>query len=240
MLLLILGLTSLLTALLSGIFGMVGGVLLMGVYTALLPVPAAMVMHGATQLLSNVSRALLLRHAVYWRGIWLYLVGSSAAFAALYSVHWVPPPWLVFLGLGITPFLAALLPARLFDFEQKPAAVATGVMVTALQLTAGAAGPLLDLAFVDSRLTRQEVVATKAVTQCFSHSLKLLYFVPALAQGSIQPDLLLCVFVATLLGTKLGTAILKRMSDDNFRRYSRAIIYCVGAVYLGRATLLMW
>jgi uncharacterized protein len=240
MLVLILSLTSLLTATLSAVFGMVGGSVLMGVYAALLPVPLAMVMHGGTQLLSNVSRALLLRHSVFWPGVWLYAIGALAAFAALYSVHYVPPQWLVFFGLGITPFLAALLPAHLFDFQRPSAAILTGSAVAAMQLTAGAAGPLLDLAFIDSQLDREQVVATKAVTQCFSHALKLAYFVPALSTGSIQPELLAAVFVTTILGTKLGTVMLKRMSDASFRRYSRAIIYAVGAVYLGQATLLLW
>lgn len=197
-------------------------------------------MHGATQMVSNVSRAALLWRAVYWPGIWLYVLGALASFGALYSVHYVPPQWLVFLGLGITPFVAALLPARWFDFERPPAAILTGSAVAAMQLTAGAAGPLLDLAFIESRLDREQMVATKAVTQCFSHALKLVYFVPALHAGSLQPELLAAVFVTTLLGTKLGTMILKRMSDDSFRRYSRAIIYTVGAAYLGRATLLLW
>jgi hypothetical protein len=34
--------------------------------------------------------------------------------------------------------------------------------------------------------------------------------------------------------------LLKRMSDASFRRYSRAIIYTMGAAYLGQATLLLW
>ncbi|HET8938518.1 MAG TPA: sulfite exporter TauE/SafE family protein [Polyangiales bacterium] len=240
LLLVLLGLTSLVTATLSAMFGMVGGMLLMGVYAALLPIPAAMVMHGSTQLLSNLSRAFLLRHRVFWSGVWLYVVGAVASFAALYSVHWVPSPFFVFASLGLTPFLAVLLPKHILDFERKPAAVATGSLVAALQLTAGAAGPLLDVAFIDSQMDREQVVATKAVTQCFSHSLKLVYFVPALSSGSIQPELLACVFAATLVGTKLGTLVLKRMTDASFRRYTRAIIYAVGLMYLGKATLLLW
>ncbi|HKP59679.1 MAG TPA: sulfite exporter TauE/SafE family protein [Polyangiales bacterium] len=240
MLIALLSLTSLLTAVLSAVFGMAGGMLLMGVYAALLPIPTAMVMHGATQLISNLARAYLLWRAVYWRGVGYYVIGSAAAFAALSCVHWVPDPWLVFLGLGLTPFIAAVLPARWFDFERPRAAAATGCAVAALQLTAGAAGPLLDIAFVDSKLGRHQVVATKAVTQCFSHSLKLAYFLPALARGSVDPGLVLGVFLATLSGTKLGTAILERMSDATFRRYSRTIVLCVGSVYLCKATWLLW
>jgi len=46
--------------------------------------------------------------------------------------------------------------------------------------------------------------------------------------------------VATLAGTKLGTLILERMSDVEFRRYSRAIVLCVGGVYLCKATWILW
>lgn len=240
MLVLILSLSSLITATLSAVFGMVGGSLLMGVYAALLPVPSAMVMHGATQLVSNVSRALLLWRSVFWPGIWMYVLGALLSFAALCTVHYVPPQSWVFLGLGSTPFIAALLPARWFDFERPGAALLTGSVVAAVQLTAGAAGPLLDIAFVDSRLQREQVIATKAVTQCFSHALKLVYFAPAIRSCDVPLELIGAVFLATVVGTKLGTIVLEQLTDESFRRYSRAIIYTVSVVYLGRATVLLW
>ena len=46
----VLGVASLVTSFLSGILGMAGGMILMGVLIAVLPVPAAMMMHGITQL----------------------------------------------------------------------------------------------------------------------------------------------------------------------------------------------
>ena len=47
------------TSLLSGIFGMAGGMILIGVLLVLLPVPEAMMLHGVTQLASNGWRGLL-------------------------------------------------------------------------------------------------------------------------------------------------------------------------------------
>jgi hypothetical protein len=47
-------------AALSALLGMAGGMVFMAGLTLLLPVPTAMVLHGATQLISNGSRALLL------------------------------------------------------------------------------------------------------------------------------------------------------------------------------------
>ena len=45
------------TSFLSGIFGMAGGMILMGLLLAMLPVATAMLLHGITQLASNGWRA---------------------------------------------------------------------------------------------------------------------------------------------------------------------------------------
>ena len=238
MFILLLSFTALVTATLSGVFGMAGGMLLMGVYVALLPVPTAMVMHGGTQLISNVSCAWLLRGHVYWRGFVYYVAGSSVAFALMLGLHYTPDPLVVFLGLGLTPFIARLLPAEWLDFQRPRAALVTGFQVAAVQLMAGAAGPLLDIAFVDTQLDRNQVVATKAVTQVFSHSLKLLYFGAAVQLGELSAPLVAAIVLATLAGTRLGTAVLARLSDVAFKRYSRAIVLAIGAMYLFKAASL--
>jgi len=236
---LLLSLTALATALLSGVFGMAGGMILMGVFTALLPVPTAMVMHGSTQLVSNVSRAFILRAHVYWRGFACYVAGSLIAYLAMLSVSYTPQPLVVFLGLGAVPFVAALLPGHWLDFQRPLPAAVTGFQVAALQLVAGAAGPLLDIAFVDTRLNRNQVVATKAATQVFSHSLKLAYFLPAVELNEFSPELVVALLVATIAGTRLGTWLLSKLSEAAFKRYSRGIVYAIGGVYLCKAGALL-
>jgi uncharacterized membrane protein YfcA len=231
-----LALTAFATAVLSGVFGMAGGMLLMGVYTALLPVAAAMVLHGATQLIANGMRAVILWRSIYVRGLLFYVIGSLVAFALVSRLRYVPAPWVVFLGLGLAPFVAALLPARALDFERPGAALLCGAQVATLQLLAGAAGPLLDVAFVQTRLSRTQVVATKAITQVFAHSLKLVYFA-SFAGGTDQlsAPLLAAILVATLLGTLTGTRILEQLSDQTFRTWSRHLVYGIGAFYLYKA-----
>jgi len=89
---LILGLASTMvaTAFLSGIFGMAGGLVLMGVLLALLPLPAAMALHAVTQMASNGWRAFLWRRFVQWPIFAGYLVGSVAAFALMKVIAFVP------------------------------------------------------------------------------------------------------------------------------------------------------
>lgn len=223
------------TATLSGIFGMAGGILLMGVYAALLPVATAMVLHGATQLVANGMRAAVLWREIHWRGVRFYLGGALLAFATLLYARFVPDQLVVFLGLGLSPFVARLLPARWLDFERPSGAVLCGAQVAALNLTVGAAGPLLDVAFVDTRLSKHQIVATKAITQVFSHVLKLAYFAPLVSGREVAPGLLLAILCSTVLGTWTGTRILARLSDRRFRALSRYLVYGIGAFYLYKA-----
>ncbi len=56
-----LGLLMVATAFLSGLFGMAGGLILIGVLLTLMPLPSAMVLHAITQMASNGWRAFLWR-----------------------------------------------------------------------------------------------------------------------------------------------------------------------------------
>ena len=57
------------TAFLSGLFGMAGGLILIGVLLAFMPLPTAMVLHAITQMASNGWRALLWRAHIRWRPV---------------------------------------------------------------------------------------------------------------------------------------------------------------------------
>ena len=74
--------TAFLTALLSGIFGMAGGLVLMGALAFVLPVSAAFVTHGLLQLVANGWRAILHRQHIAWPIIWNYAIASAVAAAS--------------------------------------------------------------------------------------------------------------------------------------------------------------
>ncbi|MYF97310.1 MAG: sulfite exporter TauE/SafE family protein, partial [Holophagales bacterium] len=58
--------TVLLTAVISGVLGMAGGLILMAVLASVLPVTGAMILHGAVQATSNGARFLFLRDRMMW------------------------------------------------------------------------------------------------------------------------------------------------------------------------------
>lgn len=232
------------TALLSGIFGMAGGMVLMGALALLLPISAAFVTHGIIQIVSNGWRAFLNRADIVWPIIGWYALAAFVAGAIFASIAWVPSRPIVFVALGLVG-LSVWLPARRFalDARRPTHAFASGFLVTATNLLAGVAGPLLDIFFVRTTLTRHQIVATKALTQVFAHLAKIIvYGVPLFfaATGAQMPWFaILLAIPLTLLGTRVGKAVLDRMSDASFLGWTRWIVSLIGLVYLVRGLMLL-
>src|SRR5260370_40302300 len=107
-----LGLLMVATAFLSGLFGMAGGLILIGVLLALMQLPTAMVLHAITQMASNGWRALLWRAHIRWRPVMVYLIGCALALGAWSITRYVPDKPVGLLLLGVTPFIARLIPAN--------------------------------------------------------------------------------------------------------------------------------
>lgn len=244
-----LGLVVVATAILSGIFGMAGGIVLMGFLVSVLPVGAAMMLHGVTQAASNGYRAWLNRAHIRWEILSLYGAGAAVALAGLTALSFVPDREIVFLALGAVPFIAAALPERLaLDITKRGMAAAAGFIITLINLVAGVAGPLLDVFFVRTSLTRHEVVASKAVTQTVSHLLKLVYFgllvretVRMESEGASVPWwVFLMVVPLAMLGTTLGKKVLDQMSDTNFRKWSQWVVLTIGAVFIARGLWMLY
>ncbi len=229
------------TAMISGVFGMAGGLILMGVLVWVTPVAVAMVLHGAIQIVSNGSRAAFLWKHISWRVIGRYLIGVVAAVAVLVFVAWRPNEPVVFLLLGITPMVVWLPKERFrLDAERPVHAVVCGFLVQLLNTLAGVAGPLLDLFFVRTEMSRQAVVATKAATQVTAHAVKIAFWgAPIFLAGDAaaafpSPWLFAALAPLSLAGTWLGGRILERMTDASFRQWTKWIVTAIGVVYLVR------
>lgn len=244
-------LVAFITSTISGIFGMSGGMILMGYLAFVLPVSAAMMMHGSIQATANGYRAFLNRDDIDWKLFLRYTGGAAAGVALLSAVAFVPSKITMYLLLGLVPFAAAAVPQKwALDVTKRGAAETCGFFVTLLNLTAGVAGALLDVFFVRTTLTRHQVVATKAVTQTLSHLLKLVYFgviVEAvtgdksrLHDMSILPWWIFALAIPlSMLGTTAGKKLLDRMTDMHFRKWSQRITLMIGAVLLAQGVALM-
>jgi uncharacterized membrane protein YfcA len=225
------------TAAVSGVLGMAGGLLLMGVLLLVLPTTLAFVVHGLLQLVSNGWRAVLQRGHLRWRVVGWYACGALLAAGAATSLALVPSKAVTYLVLGLVPGLVWLPKGRLsLDAERPAHAVLAGLSVTGLNLVAGVSGPLLDVFFVRTGMGRHSVVATKAATQVLAHGAKVLVYGVALTGGQRVPWLVVLAAVPlSMLGTAVGGRLLDRMSDASFTTVTRWVVTAIGAVYLVQA-----
>ncbi len=231
------------TATLSGVFGMAGGLVLMGGLALVLPVSAAFVTHGILQLVANGWRAVLHAKHVRWDIVGWYALASAVAGVAVALISLVPSKPVLYLLMGLVPGLL-WLPQRMINLDaaRPPQAFVSGLLVTGLNLTAGVAGPLLDLFFVRTSLTRHAIVATKAATQVFAHLAKILvYGTPLLTSSSrdMPPWWMFALAVPlSMAGTVVGGRILDRMNDVDFKKWTKWIVTGIGLIYLVQAAQL--
>jgi uncharacterized membrane protein YfcA len=233
-------LAALVTAAVSGVLGMAGGLLLMGALLLVLPATVAFVVHGLLQLVSNGWRAFLQRRHLRWAVVGWYSLGAVAAAALVAGVAYAPSKPVTYLLLGLVPGLVWLPRGRLsLDASRPPHALLAGFSVTALNLVAGVAGPLLDVFFVHTTLGRHAVVATKAGTQVLSHTAKVVVYGGLLSAGAGVPyGVVLAAVPLSMLGTWLGGRVLDRLTDASFTRATRWVVSAIGVAYLVQAARL--
>jgi uncharacterized membrane protein YfcA len=213
---------------------MAGGMILIGVLLMLMPLPTAMVLHAITQMASNGWRAFLWRAHIRWRPVFVYLIGCGLALGAWSIIRYVPDKPIALLLLGVTPFMARLMPKNL---KPNPDSIAQGsfygFICMGLMLMTGVSGPLMDTFFLGGNFGRREVVATKATCQVASHLTKLIYFGGIVDQAAtLDPALAAVAIAASMLGTTLARRILEAMSDAQFRTWANRLITTVAGYYI--------
>jgi uncharacterized membrane protein YfcA len=229
------------TSFLSGIFGMAGGLILVGILLAIMPVPEAMMLHGVTQMASNGWRGLLWWRHVRWWAVASYVLGCAVALLLWSFTRYVPSKPVALLLLGLTPFLIRLVPK---DLRPNPESLVQGTLygtacMTLILLT-GVAGPLVDQFFLGGKLDRREIVASKAVCQIFGHAAKLIYFGVLIEQAaSVDPIVATLAVISSTIGTTLATKVLEAMTDQQFRSWANRIITCIAGYYVAHGVFLV-
>jgi uncharacterized membrane protein YfcA len=226
----------------SGVFGMAGGMIMLGVLLVFFDVSTGMVMFSLLATTGNAWRVMSWWRYINWPILFGYALGGLMALIVLRFVAFVPSKAMVYLALGLIPWIIELLPRHHHpNIEWRGMPTFSGFMTTAIQLMAGNGGMFLDIFFQKSTLDRKTTVATKAICGTVGNVARMLFFGTlhgvdeAFPLWAFGPAILLAI-----AGTMLAPLILERMTDQGFRRWTRKLIFTVSAVYLARAAWLFW
>ena len=221
---LLLTVTSFVTALFTAMLGVGGGVLLLAVMASVVPVQVLIPLHGLVQFGANGNRALMtVRHLD--KPVFFYFFAGAVAGAVLASFIVVRLPVIV-IQLAVAVFILLLVwgPSPKARSVSRRGNIVTGAMTTLVAMFVGAAGPLV-AAFIhrkyDDKLT---LTATFAACMTMQHALKAIVFSTigfALYQWL---PLIALMITSGAAGTWLGLKVLVRFPTHHFKTAFKWIV----------------
>ncbi len=229
------------TSMLSGIFGMAGGLVLLGILLFILPVGTAIAVQGAIQLIANGSRAWFSRAYIDWRVLAIMTAGLLTAGVLLFILRYVPDLATVCIVIGLLPILLWIPQSWLALDASKPHhAFICGFMGGGINLAVGVAGPTIDMFFIRTPMDRRTIIATKAAAQVVNHAGKIAFYWNAtMVLTGWEWGAVALAAPFAVAGTSAGYWVLQRLTDANFKSWTRLLVTAIGIYYLIRGISLL-
>jgi len=232
----VVGVAALLTSILSAVAGLGGGVILLLVIAQFVAPTIAIPIQGAIQLVSNGSRAALLRSQISWPVVgWASILLFPASLLGV-AVATSLPEDVVRLALAAFVLVLAWRPdllksdarSRTPD-DAKFMLVGVGAASGLLNSTVGASGPVTSPFLKAVTASHKAFVASAAMTQVLAHISKLVAFS---AQGwSISDywDTIAVGVAGVIVGSWIGTRLLDRVSEANLDLLFKVVLTALAA-----------
>lgn len=235
----LLWLASGLTAVVSAVLGLAGGIMLLALMLLFLDPAVAIPVHATAQLASNSSRALL-----HWRSLRRDLLFPYVL--PLLPVGWLSvglvrtaPPDLMRVLIGCFVVVATWRPSWLL-FGLPPTRIPVGprfALVGSLSgllgPIIGATGPLTAPFFLGLGLSRFELIGTAAACQTAGHLAKIALFGSGGFDFGEHALLSLGMIVSVVLGTAVGTRLLERIPEERFPLLYKSALTLIAARLVG-------
>ena len=211
-----------LTAVLSAIVGMAGGITLLVVMLLFLEPLVAIPLHGVVQIVSNSTRAVVHRREIAWPILLPYLVLLLPLgwFSLDLAEKLSPDVARTLIGVFVlvatwrpSVFLAGRQPG---EGDPRIRFFLLGGVVGILNVTIGATGPLIAPFFLNLGLSRFALIGTKAACQTGGHFAKIIVFGVAGFAYTEWAGLLTILCVAVIGGTLLGSRLLGHINERMF------------------------
>ena len=224
---------ALVTAMISALFGLGGGTILLAAMAILLPPLAVIPVHGVVQIGSNFGRALLMLRHVRYDTLLPFAIGTGLGSTASGLLLFEIPPWTIQYAVAGFIFWSV--------FGKTPAmsanhVVAAGAFSGFLTIMVGATGPFIAAFVKGMSMPRLSHVATQAAMMVLQHGLKIAVF--GFLGFSFGPYMFLIsmMLLSGFVGTVIGRHFLGRMGEHNFRPWLNTILIVLALRLIWQAT----
>jgi len=233
-------LAAFITSSISAVLGMGGGIILLGIMAIIIPEGYAVVaLHGIIQLVSNFTRSFVFRQHIKKNIIRQYLPGALLGLSLstliiflliiLFQVESAKEIKIDFLkpliGIFILWFLFGRRPKPKDDH---PNFFGVGLVSGLTTAFIGATGPLIAPFFLKGKLTKETIIANKAVCQAISHAGKIPLFILFFQFDYFaEMEVLIPLVIAVFIGTNFGKKILAFIPEKVFQLLFRGALTAI-------------
>lgn len=215
-----------LTAALSGVAGLGGGTILIGVLYAIGLAPVVAVpLFAAVQFVANLTRTFAYLKDVEWRAAgWFLLTAAPTPFLVAPFVAQTNVNVILLLLAGL--ILVSLIPAKdgSDPIRPVPAFLLAGFLNGSIGMFVGATGLFVGRLFLRPEWKKETVIGTLALTQTLGHLMRVIGYASVGFAVTQRSDLLLPLAAAVIAGTFAGKALNKRLDEALFKKLFKAIL----------------
>lgn len=209
------------SALISSVTGMAGGIIMLSGMNFFIPMSPLIPIHGAIQLFNNSARTWLLKRHLIWSMCLPFSLGAILGAAAISVVllTYSPSKSMPLILLAGLIAYTIFKPKKIPDIKIKnPHYFWVGIATGALGILAGAVDPLLGAFFYRDDLTKEEVVVNKSFMQLVTHLTKIPAFLVLGFSFIDHAFLIIVLSITAVVATKVGILMLDRIQQKLFRR----------------------
>lgn len=222
---------SFFTAALTARMGIGGGLVLLAVMSGLLPPMAVIPVHGIAQMGANFSRSVLQFKSINWPIIGWFSAGALVGIALAGQVVIALPDWAIRSGVGTFILFTVWGPKPGAFFIGKQSFLLTGGVSSFLTMFFGATGPFVASMLAATSLNRMQISASHATCMVVQHGFKIITFGFLGFAFAQWVPLLAAIILSGSVGTAVGTSMLKKASEHNFKTGINVVLTLI-AVYL--------
>ena len=238
--LIILIISAFITSSISAVLGMGGGIILLGIMAIIIPNGYMVIaLHGIIQLISNTTRTFVFRKYLKKKLIKQFLIGAiigaglsaiiifllikffEVSSASEIKVDFLKP----LIGIFIIWYLFLKGPKK----EKKSKSfIKVGSISGLASIFVGATGPLIAPFFLNSNLSKENIIANKAACQMITHLTKIPLFIFFFNVNYIEEyKLLFPLILAVFMGTNFGKKILNMIPEKLFITLFKTTLFII-------------
>jgi uncharacterized membrane protein YfcA len=225
--LLVLILSTFVTAVISGMMGM-GGFLLLVVIASLVETVYVVPLLASVQLVSNGARLALFVKHINWTVVGYFVTGLCPGALAGIFIFQMLPREVVKLMMGIFILVMIFLPK-----SEKESVLGlriffpVGILAGFLGVFFGATGPLTAPFYIRNDILKGELIATKATCQTAIHIVNLILFGSIGINIFVYWKLLACLAAVVIMGALMGKKLLNRLSFKTFIFWFKLVLIII-------------